>query len=110
MGRSCKAIKLILQDENRPLYDGLYTIQPKSDGNAFKVYCDMTRNGGGWTLIVSSHTNTWTNISVRLRNENNPELKKDYSILKYADDIKTSYLIKDTTFQYRLEANAFGEY
>ena len=105
-GRSCKAVKLILESESRPVYDG-YTIQPQ-DGLTLKVYCDMTRDGGGWTLIVSSHSNTWTSDNVRLRNEDKPNTMEDYSILKHGDALKRSYLISENTFQYRLEAQTMG--
>ena len=70
----------------------------------------MKRDGGGWTLIVSSHTNSWTSDNVKLRSEATPDLKKDYSILKYANYLKRSYLIKDMKFEYRLEANTMGKY
>ncbi|MEA1938860.1 MAG: fibrinogen-like YCDxxxxGGGW domain-containing protein, partial [Pseudomonadota bacterium] len=33
---------------------GVYLIDPDGDdSNAFKVWCDMDRDGGGWTLITS---------------------------------------------------------
>ena len=108
MGRSCKDILNIAKAQGKEFPDGVYQIEP--DGStSLKVFCDMTRDDGGWTLIVSSHTNDWTANSVKERNPGSPDLFKDYSILKYADKIKESYLIKEATFQYRLEAQTRGK-
>lgn len=90
-----------------PGTDGIYVIRPTTT-LTLNAYCDMTRDGGGWTLIVSSHTNTWSYDNVWLRSTRSPDLYEDYSILKYSNALKDSIDIA-TNFQYRVEANMFGK-
>ena len=108
VGISCRHLQQIAQERNRYYPDGVYKINP-TGSQEIMAYCDMSRDGGGWTLLVASHTNSWKAQNVRLRNENFPQLYGDYSILKHADVIKDNINIVGSKFEYRLEAQSRGK-
>lgn len=74
--RSCKEIYQL--DNNAK--DGIYTLTTEN-GISYQTFCDMTTDGGGWTLVASIHENNfygkctvgdrWS--SQQGSNENNPE-------------------------------------
>ncbi|XP_023555632.1 intelectin-1 isoform X3 [Octodon degus] len=50
--RSCVEIK----ERCHGAQDGLYFLRTKNDG-IYQTFCDMTTDGGGWTLVASVHEN-----------------------------------------------------
>jgi len=98
------------------LPSGLYWIQNSNidGGNPVQIFADMTRNGGGWTLVVANGVSRWTAGETLLVNENtppaDPEILTDqgekYSILSWADYIKRSA----SGFDYRIEADELGSW
>ena len=65
---SCMAIK----SANPSAPDGIYLLDPDggSTSNAFHTHCDMTTDGGGWTLVRV--TDGTTSVDLRTEAEVNP--------------------------------------
>lgn len=102
--KNCKEIK----EANTLAGDGIYNIQDVN-GIEYPVYCDMNKDGGGWTLVATIHENSigqgfgkctvgdkWSseqgNLAGRPRGEENWENRNTFGKIVSAasDDYKNS--------------------
>ena len=82
---SCKGYRDGKSGYAKSSEDGIYLIQPTASPAPFPVYCLMSHDGGGWTLLLKANGNNktfaynesrWTNLDLFQPLEVNMDLKE----------------------------------
>ena len=78
---TCNDIYIRSKIVNTTLNDGVYPVK-----GGMKLYCDMTAEDGGWTLLLHSKIGGWDNAKIMETNFAGYR----YSILKNANALKNT--------------------
>jgi ficolin len=104
--QDCSAIYANEKAKGHQAKSGVYTISPK-EGESFEVYCDMTTDGGGWTVIqrrgdykpYQSFYQNWA-----MYKEGFGDVKRDY----WLGNDKISILTNQDAYNLRFDLEDFG--
>lgn len=103
-GKSCKDI--LSKDSGKKWYDGVYYINPTWTWS-FQVYCDMTTDDGGWTLVA--YNNTWTiNAKVMVSYVNSDKIANKDTLNTMSSINPENFSISQNTNDVMLISNSYS--